>query len=318
MIEIFIEAFSTMLGAVGRIFLIIIGAGLLVRKNILTNDHVKALSHVTVNILLPSMLFSKISNNFHSDTIQYWWAIPLTCTVMILTGVAYGYLFYLRTYKEKQFLIPLGSMQNAIYLVLPIGMFMYPNDFDQFVIYNFLFIMGFMPVVWSVGKVLITGQSFRTIKLKELATPPLIAAIVTLFMVLLGLHKFVPVIVMDSIELIGDATIPVSNIVLGATLGSISFKILPKLTDVLKLSFIKFVLMPVTVISVLLLIGLKESNPLLANLLVIESAAAPATALVLQVRAYGGDKQTIGSIMIISYAICLFAIPFWIGVWQLL
>ncbi|MFA9392488.1 MAG: AEC family transporter [Prolixibacteraceae bacterium] len=318
MYEIFSEAFITMLGAVGRIFLVIVAAGILVRKKILKEEHVKALSQVTVSILLPCMMFSKISNSFQPETIRYWWSIPLASSVMIFVGVGFGYLFYMKSYKERQFLIPLASMQNAVYLVLPIGMFMYPDQFDQFAIYNFLFLIGFMPVVWSIGKVLITGESFRNIKAKELLTPPLIAALGTLGVVLLGLHKFVPALVMDSIEMVGDATIPVSNIVLGATLGSISFKILPKFMDVLKLSTIKYLLIPLTVIAVLHFIGLKESNPLLANLLVIESASAPATALILQVRAYGGDRQTIGSHMIISYAVCLLAIPFWIAVWQML
>jgi hypothetical protein len=173
-----------------------------------------------------------------------------------------------------------------------------------------------MPLVWSLGKVLITGSSFKSVKAREFITPPLVAAFITLAMVFTGLRKFVPDLVMDSIGLVGEATIPVSNIVLGATLGSISFKILPKLSDVLKLTTVKFIILPVVVIAVLYFVGLKEQNPLMANMLVIESAAAPATALVLQVRAYGGDRQTVGSLMLISYVVCLLAIPFWIGVWQ--
>ena len=316
--ELFAGTFITMFGAVGRIFLIIIGAGILVRKGILNDEHVKALSKVTVNILLPCMLFSKISSTFNPGEFDYWWAIPLSSALMIFVGVAFGYMFYFRTYKTKQFLIPLGSMQNAIYLVLPIGMFIYPDHFEQFTLYNFLYIIGFMPIVWSLGKVLITGQSFKSIKIREFLTPPLVTALSTLTFVFIGLNRLVPTMVMDSIGLIGDATIPISNIVLGATLGGISFKVLPKLSDVVKLTTIKFLLLPITVMFVLYIIDLKEHNPLLANMLIIESATAPATALILQVRAYGGDKQTIGSIMLISYAICLFAIPFWIGVWQLL
>jgi malate permease and related proteins len=316
--EIFTEAFTSMLGAVGRIFLVIVAAGILVRKKILLEEHVKALSWVTVNILLPCMMFSKISANFKADALDFWWVIPLTSAAMIFVGVGFGYLFYLRRYREKQFLIPLASMQNAVYLVLPIGLFMYPDQFDQFATYNFLFLIGFTVVVWSLGKVLITGASFKTIKYKDFVTPPMLASVGTLLIVLLGLHRFVPDMVMDAVDLVGDATIPVSNLVLGATLGGISFKVLPKAADVIKLTAIKYLLLPLTVVIVLHSIGLKETQPLLADMLVIESAAAPATALILQVRAYGGDKQTIGSNMIISYLICLLAIPFWISVWQIL
>jgi hypothetical protein len=316
MIEIFAEAFTSMLGAVGRIFLIILAAGFLVRKNILTDEHVNSLSKVTVNILLPCMLFAEISQNFHPAEMKYWWVMPLSSASLILLGIFFVFLFYIRSFHEKSFLFPLASMQNAVYLVLPIGRFMYPDEFDQYAIYNFLFLIGFMPLVWSLGKVLITGSSFKSVKPREFITPPLVAAFITLAMVFTGLRRFVPDLVMDSVDLVGEATIPVSNIVLGATLGGISFKILPKLSDVLKLTTVKFVLLPVVVITILHFVGLKEQNPLMANMLVIESAAAPATALVLQVRAYGGDRQTVGSLMLISYVVCLLAIPFWIGVWQ--
>lgn len=316
MMEIFTEAFSTMLGAVGRIFLIILAAGILVRKGVITDEHVKSLSKVTVNILLPCMLFAEISTNFRPAEMRYWWVMPLSSATMIFLGLFLVFLMYMRSFHQKSFLFPLASMQNAVYLVLPIGRFMYPEEFDQYAIYNFLFLIGFMPLVWSLGKVLITGSSFKTVKPREFITPPLVAAVFTLAMVFTGLRDYVPALIMDSVDLVGEATIPVSNIVLGATLGGISFKILPKLSDVLKITTVKFLLVPIVVIAVLHVVGLKEQNPLMANMLVIESAAAPATALVLQVRAYGGDRQTVGSLMLISYAVCLLAIPFWIGVWQ--
>lgn len=318
MTNLFSEIFLTTLGAVGRIFLIILGAGLLVRKKIITEEQIKVLSQVTVNILLPCMLFSEIGSTFKPGAIPYWWAIPLASMAINLIGASLGYLFYFRTYREKQFLIPLASMQNAVYLVLPLGMFLYPDQFDRFALYNFLFLIGFMPIVWSLGKVMITGSSFKTMKLKEFLTPPLVTALLILLIVFVGLNRFIPKMIMDSIGLVGEATIPVSNIVLGATLGGLSFKVLPKFSDLFKLTIIKYMLLPLSVIIVLYLIGLKEQNPLLANMLVIESAAAPATALIIQVRAYGGDRQTVGSIMLISYAICLIAIPFWVAIWQIM
>jgi predicted permease len=318
MSELFFAAFTPMFGAVARIFLIIVFAAVLVRKKYITQDQVKSLSKITVSLLLPCMLFAKISQSFHPDLTPFWWAIPLSSMGMIGIGLVFGYLFYLRTYHQKQFLLPLASMQNAVYLVLPIGKFMYPDQFDQFALYNFLFLIGFMPVVWSIGKILITGSSFKVVNWKEFLTPPLITAMATLLLVMVNGQRFIPKMVLESIDLIGEATIPVSNIVLGATIGSVSLKVLPRFSDVLRLMSIKFILIPIVVIAIIFFTKLHISNPLLANLLIIESAAAPATALVLQIRAYGGDKQTVGSLMIIAYLICLLAIPFWVGIGQLL
>jgi predicted permease len=318
MIETFFSSFWVTLDAVGRIFLIILAAGFLVRKNVINQDQVKSMANITVAIFLPCMLFANISKNFDPDAIADWWLIPLSCVLMIGLGLVMGYAFYPKSFHEKQHLFPLASMQNAIYLVLPIGRFMYPSEFDQYAIYNFLFLIGFTPMAWSIGKILITGRSFKTVKMREFITPPFVAAVGAVIIVLLGLHRFIPALILDSVGLVGEAAIPVSNVVLGATLGSISLKIWPKTSDLIKINFIKYIILPVATIVVLHLIGLKQHNQLLANMLVIESAAAPATALILQVRSYGGDKQVIGSIMLISYAICLLSIPFWLAVWQIL
>jgi malate permease and related proteins len=276
------------------------------------------MANITVTIFLPAMLFANISINFDPNAIRDWWLIPLSCVLMIGLGLGMGYLLYPKSFQQKQHLFPLASMQNAIYLVLPIGRFMYPDQFDQYAIYNFLFLIGFTPMAWSLGKILITGRSFKTVKIKDFITPPFVAAVGAVLMVLLGLHRFIPSLVLDSVELVGEAAIPVSNIVLGATLGSISLKIWPSATDLIKINAIKYLVIPIATLIVLHVIGLKQSNPLLANMLVIESAAAPATALIIQVRSYGGDKQAIGSMMLISYALCLLTIPFWLAVWQVI
>lgn len=318
MLETFTSSFLIMLDAVGRIFLIIFVAGFLVRKNVIKQDHIKAMATITVNILLPALLFSSFVKNFDPVEIPDWWLLPLSCLAMIGFGLGMAYLFYPRTFRQKQNLFPLASMQNAIYLVLPIGRFIFPDQFDDFLVFSFLFIIGFTPTAWSIGKVLITGRSFGDVKWREFITPPFVASVGTVLLVLSGLHRFVPALVLDSVSLVGEATIPVSNIVLGATLGTISLKVWPKFIDLLKITSIKFIFTPLATILVLWLIGLKEVNPLLSTLLVIESAAAPATALILQVRSYGGDQQNIGSTMLISYAICLLAIPFWVAVWHII
>ncbi|MBL7112093.1 MAG: permease, partial [Bacteroidales bacterium] len=72
------------------------------------------------------------------------------------------------------------------------------------------------------------------------------------------------------------------------------------------------------VISILYLFKVYENQPLLCDVLVIQAAAAPATALILQVRAFGGNLNKIGGITFISYFITLIAIPVWLTVWKMI
>ena len=55
----------------------------------------------------------------------------------------------------------------------------------------------------------------------------------------------------------------------------------------------------------------------LARLLVIEAASAPAVGLILQVKTYGGNEQKVGSLMLLSYIACIFTLPLWIAIWEL-
>ena len=69
----------------------------------------------------------------------------------------------------------LASMQNAIYIVLSVGQVLFIDEFDQFALYCFLLILGTIPVMWNLGKVMISwlqddGMPF------QLTGPPLSGA----------------------------------------------------------------------------------------------------------------------------------------------
>jgi predicted permease len=81
---------------------------------------------------------------------------------------------------------------------------------------------------------------------------------------------------------------------------------------------VKFLAVPAIVVTVLHLVNLHATNPLLAEFFVIEAAAAPAVGLVLQVRTYGGNEQRVGTVMFLSYAVCTLALPAWVAVWRLI
>ena len=97
-----------------------------------------------------------------------------------------------------------------------------------------------------------------------------------------------------------------------------ALRLRPYWRDILKILSVKFLIIPLLAVLILHLSGLRESYSLLASFLVIEAAAAPATAFILQVRHYGGDEQKIGSLMLISYICCALALPFWLAVWHAL
>ena len=76
MSDIFISGSLSMLSALGRIFIVIIGAGILVRLKIISEKDVQSLSKVTVLVLLPALIFSKTVTTFEPAAMPFYWQHP--------------------------------------------------------------------------------------------------------------------------------------------------------------------------------------------------------------------------------------------------
>mgnify|MGYP001075559677 CR=1 FL=1 len=192
MIEAFGAVFTTAVAAVAAIFAVVIGAGLLVRRGVITQPHIDALSSITVTVLLPCLIFAKITETLDPSSQPGWWALPLAGIGMALVGTALGALVFADNLREKKNLLPVAGMQNAGYLVLPVGLALYPERFDAFALYVFLFILGYNPVLWSLGKVLVTGSKDRPLEWRDLVTPPLCASLPAIAVSLSGTAALLP------------------------------------------------------------------------------------------------------------------------------
>ncbi len=317
--DIFVSGFLNMLEALAKIFIVVIIAGLLVRKKIITQDQISGLSKATVMVFLPALAFSSTLKKFNPDIFPYWWVIPILGIAMSGLGFLIASGVFAVDFKKKKNLVAVSSMQNAGYLVLPIGQVVYPDKFDEFAIITFLFILGFNPLLWTLGKYLSTSNGERVrFTWKDLVTPPAVANILSLFIVLIGAGKFFPPVFVDAVELAGDAAVPVATFVLGATLGAVSLKKIPVFIDSFRVLLVKYILIPGLTVLSLYYLKIYEVNPLLCDFLVIESAAAPAVGLILQCRAYGGDTDRVAAMMLAAYTLCLITLPFWIAFWHIL
>ncbi len=312
---LFQSTFLSVFQGLIQILIIASIAGWFTHKKIVSQDIIDGLSKLTVKLLLPFLIFYTITSEFNPGEQSYWWMVPLIIIFISSTGLLYSLILFFRGRKKKKHLFPLASMQNAVYLILPIGEFVYPEQFEEFSLICFLVVLGMSPFMWTVGKLLSTegdkGEKFY----KKILTPPFIANILSIILVLTGLNRFIPDFVSDTTQFLGRATVPLASFILGATIAG-SFRGFPRFGDAFVVLMIKFLLIPLSMIGFLLLTGLHREFPLLADVLVIQSASAPATAHILMIRTYGGQIKAAGSIIFLGYLICIIAIPFWISFWK--
>jgi hypothetical protein len=314
--DLFLNTFLSVFQGIIKIFIIGGVAGILVWRKVILQNFIDGLSKITVYVFLPCLIFSTIISGFNPQQERYWWIIPIASIIVILAGIGITALMFIPDYKRHRNVLPLSSIQNAAYLVLPIGEFVYPDQFEQFAVYCFLIVIGLNPVLWTIGSYFVTDQKRSDFQWRQLLTPPFVVNVISIILVLTTVHKFIPPIFTDSIEMLGKATVPSANFILGATLATV-MKNLPGFWVTFRINFVKFVILPVITILILYVLKVNETNPLLGDIMVIQSAAAPATAFILQVRTYGGDLQKIGGITFISYFVTLIAIPLWLTVWKM-
>ncbi|MFO7752689.1 MAG: AEC family transporter [Desulfobacteraceae bacterium] len=312
----FASAFLTVFTAIVQLFLIAAAAGVMVRKKAVTRSQVESLSTVTVNIFLPCLIVSKTVARFDPAAFPLWWILPLSGALLVLAGLGASWVLF-RGRSEKLPLLPLASMQNAVYIVLPVGRILYPDRFDLFVLYCFLLVMGLTPVMWSLGKVLISGKRGGTIQWRDFVTPPFTATLVSVFLVFAGISEYLPAPLVSAMDLLGQATVPLAVFILGAMLGTISLADMPAVPDIVIVSCVKFILVPAAAFIVLYTTGLYLTMPFFCSLIILQASAPPATNLILMVKNYGGDSRSISSMMLLMYLLCIPVMPLWLALWQL-
>lgn len=313
----FVPAFWSTFRAVFDIFLVILLGGILVRRGLVSQAQVTGLVAATVNVFLPALIFSNIVTTFNPSALSYWWTLPLAAVAMTAAGLALAWVAYGRGWPQTKPLFSLISLQNAGYLVLPVGSRLYADQFDLFALYTFLFILGVNPLLWSLGPWLTTQRGSR-LGVKGLLTPPLVAAFAGVALALAHGQKWVPGVILNVSTLLGQAAVPVAIFSLGAILGDLPCCLRTYLREALVVSGLKLLVLPAAVIAVLAAASVHRVDPLLAEFMVIQSASAPATNLILQVRNYGGDEARVGSNMLVAYALCALTLPLCLVVWRML
>jgi len=318
MSEIFFATLTSNTLALIQVLLIALAGAILVRTKVFKSGDVKGLALIIINVLLPSMIFSKIVGTLDPQRFPLWWILPLVGLGLIVIGIVFAMLFFYNDLSAKRSLLPLASMQNAGYLALPLGQAIYPEQFDLYALYTFLIIMGLNPILWSVGKFLSTGGKMIEFSWRQFITPPFIANLLGILFVLTGWYQYIPKMVFNAIELTGTATVPIANFVLGAVLGSISLRIWPSFADTIRVLGVKFLIIPLVTVVIMMLLNLKSSNSLLSDVILIQAVSPPAIAILIQIKNYGGDAQKSGSLMLISYIACIAVIPLWMAVWKVM
>ena len=304
------------------VFLMMIPGYLVIRKNIIPESALKDFSHIIIKVLYPCLIFSSITKNFTMAKVMESWQLPVSIFVFCLLGYVVG-LIYLGFFKSndlqrrKSILFQMTT-NNYSFLPLAIISKLYGEQHMGALILSTL---GAELAVWTLGISILNMNKggFKAKDLKHLLSPPMISIYFSLLL-LVGLHIVkVPFqnfldnslflnYSQKTIYQLGQATIPISMIMVGGRMGLIKFRDL-KDVDLWSVALFRLVVIPV--LGVVLFKQFFHDHPFL-NVMLIVAVMPSAMASQVLGEIYGADKKLFSGTILITHLLSLITIPLWL------
>ena len=221
------------------------------RIGVLPKEANDVLTSVLIKIITPCMLISSItSKELSEDTVSA--TIQIFCGGLIffivcafISFILSKYVFHIKEDEVGTYAFTLGSI-NSGFMGFPVTLALFGSEILYFmVIHNItltVYMYSFGPVILAAGHGRKSSFNWHPF-LKSFLNINTIVSFISIIMLFAGLH--LPSFLFDTVESVGDATVPISMLLVGLQLGqSNPLKIL-KNGKMVALSLIKMLTFPV-------------------------------------------------------------------------
>ena len=296
---------------------IYIGVGFIAnRLKVLPEESVKHFISLVMGITVPCLMISSITGqeinvSMYRNTIL---VLALGAVIYIVTAVLTTFIsdrvFPDKEQQDRNVLASAMTGCNSGFMGLPIAsavfgkLVFYYLAIQTIVNNTYLFVVSLSQLHHREGKR--SSKSLRE-KLSPLVNPTSIATVVAAIMLFAGLH--LPEYVMGIVEPLGDATIPLSMILVGVQLGGTDFGSLLSDKDLLITSAVKLILMPAIALLILTPFPVDPVVKLTSLLAVCFPSAVIGVAVAAQ---EGKNSQLMAEAVAVSTLLSVIALPLWI------
>ncbi|MFA5336729.1 MAG: AEC family transporter [Candidatus Omnitrophota bacterium] len=285
------------------------------KRSVIDQKVLNFLTLFVVNFTIPFLAFSHIVGNLERDIRPQPFIFILLSFIIFSVSFILGYIFsFKRSHEFKKEFTSLVSFQNCGYLPLSMAAFLFPaNMREKFIIYTFLYMVGFDIIFWSVGTHFIFRKKGEQLKLKSIFTPPIIATVSAVIFVYADIVKFIPQVLLEPVKMMGDTSFVLSMLILGCWLARIdTVSLRKKLPIVLEASALKLIIVPL----VFLVFVIKFDISSIFGLFIIMQAAMPsAVSLPIVVNLHKADSEFVSQGVLLTHILSIFTIPLWVGLY---
>lgn len=293
------------------ILFILIAVGYMCAKgNILTDKGAKVLSDIALVIATPCVIIHSFQREF---SVELLWGLLLSFGGACLTqaaAIAVAHLFY-RGREARTLVFRMGTVfSNSGFMGLPLQQALLG---DIGVFYGSLYVVVFNLLLWTYGKVTMTGEKSGFSFKKLLFTPGVVG-------LLLGLVVFfLPFDLSDIVSVpishLAALNTPLPMLFIGYYLSTVDFKTSLKSKELFAAIGMRLLVAPVAGIALLYLVGIRGA--LLVSL-AIACCAPVAAAVPMFAARYDGDVKTAVNLVSVSTVFSFLSMPVIVALTQLI
>ena len=289
------------------ILFILISIGFSIKKvKVVDEKFINNLSTFIIYVTLPALIINSMDYDFSVDIlINVAITFVITCLIYLLMVIIANLIVKKFTVAESK-----ANIYRFLIIFANVGFMGYPVTYvlfgDKGVFLASIYNLVFNIMLWSVGVVIITSQDKQVNKFnyQNLINPGIIAIIVgfTLFITPFRL----PEAIVEALEILGDSTIPLAMIVVGATLAQVKISSIFYNLRLWLIALLRLIILPMLVFLLLMLLPIDET---VAGVIVLLTAMPAATNTAIFAQEFGGDTALASKGIFLTTLFAIVTVP---------
>jgi len=262
------------------------------------------LGHLVIDIMFPMLAFSSITSTFAPSQLNELWMLPVFGFGLMFSGAILGFAFRygMRNRKDERMITfhHFCAVNNYVFLPLIILQSLWGAKYVALLlIMNIGSTLGF----WTIGVGILSGGCIKR-TLKNIFSINLLAVVLALSFCFLKIP--VPEIAANVFSKIGGAAVPLMLIIIGAAVYNSAHHLLKNKWDIIYLSLVRLVLIPLILVCILKLLPLP---PPVFRVVFVVSIMPVSSSAVVFMRRFGGNPDLAAQAAVVTTLLSILTIP---------
>lgn len=298
---------KSILGSLITIFLLIIPGIVFQKKKLITQEQGRGINSIIVNLTWPCLVIDAMQMEYSRQILEdsaYVMGICLLVFAMIFVLtilIAKAANIHSKRRYLMCFMLLFG---NTGFIGIPVMKALYGG---KTIFYAAIIELINDVLIFTVGVLLIQKSAGANPKMqwRELLSPGMVGVILGLLLFLLRIT--LPDMIGNAVEMLGNATTPLTMFMIGMQLGELKWKDILGDMEVYLVSFFKLLFIPIVVLAVLRLT--KGSFSLLEKTVILSFAMPVGSVAAIFTKQYRGEAEFAAKSVLITTVLCMVSIP---------